>query len=478
MGIRRRRLAVLLLLPVLLAGLFPARHPAQAQTNDACQVAVQAALSKVGAPYSQGGNLPNDPLDASGFPLPRTGPDSFDCSGLVYWAYQQADIGLGWTTYQQVNDGQVIPCTLDDLNGSSTTCWAPGDLVFLQYDGGQHVALYASDGLFVDAYNHATGVVLHDVTQDSFYQTHFWQARRIASGCEDLTIDAGAPGAPTGTPPLEYPQFDEMPELLGLVTWRIPQCEDCQEDGEPFIHVPTLAEAPPLPGADDWTTTYNYSNRITGWSFDIEVLTPANGFRLIFNWLVWHIIRQFLNLICWLFIIAQWLVTTLQHFANALIMMANRMWQFFLFAWLTIRQWLYALWGWLGLARDFFVWAQQAMVYLWAWLVAIYEVVLVVLAMIGEFVQLLLDLVLGLLGLLGWVAGLNIGVMLDILAALQGTTVPTQLEDEHGAYYIMRGILDALHDSQLAWVLYLAYGLCYIAFITWMARFLPSARED
>jgi hypothetical protein len=68
--------------------------------------------------------------------------------------------------------------------------------------------------------------------------------------------------------------------------------------------------------------------------------------------------------------------------------------------------------------------------------------------------------------------------MLDILAALQGTTVPTQLEDEHGAYYIMRGILDALHDSQLAWVLYLAYGLCYVAFITWMARFLPSARED
>jgi cell wall-associated NlpC family hydrolase len=131
---------------------------------------------------------------------PRTGPDSFDCSGLVWWAYQQAGVDVGWTTVQQANSGQRIACGLDDLNGASTSCWAPGDIVLLQYRGGQHVALYTGSGLFMDCYNHATGCILHPIDGNSFYQAHFWQARRPVSGCEGQSIDPGlpSPSSPTG----------------------------------------------------------------------------------------------------------------------------------------------------------------------------------------------------------------------------------------------------------------------------------------
>ncbi len=54
---------------------------------------VRAALSRLGCPYVWG----------------AAGPDRFDCSGLVKWAYAQAGIGLHRTTYDQINDGVPVP---------------------------------------------------------------------------------------------------------------------------------------------------------------------------------------------------------------------------------------------------------------------------------------------------------------------------------------------------------------------------------
>ena len=68
------------------------------------QVAVRAALGKLGCPYVWG----------------AAGPDRFDCSGLVKWAYEQGGIRLHRTTYDQINDGIGVP-------RSQIT---PGDLVF------------------------------------------------------------------------------------------------------------------------------------------------------------------------------------------------------------------------------------------------------------------------------------------------------------------------------------------------------------
>jgi cell wall-associated NlpC family hydrolase len=57
------------------------------------EVAVRAALGKIGRPYVWGAK----------------GPNNFDCSGLTGWAWRQAGIQLGADTYQQIHDGVAVP---------------------------------------------------------------------------------------------------------------------------------------------------------------------------------------------------------------------------------------------------------------------------------------------------------------------------------------------------------------------------------
>ncbi|OBJ73831.1 C40 family peptidase [Mycobacterium sp. 1274756.6] len=64
-----------------------------ARPSSRAAAAVRAALSRLGRPYVWG----------------ATGPDSFDCSGLVQWAYARAGVGLDRTTYQQLADGVPVP---------------------------------------------------------------------------------------------------------------------------------------------------------------------------------------------------------------------------------------------------------------------------------------------------------------------------------------------------------------------------------
>lgn len=72
-------------------------------------------------------------------------PDAFDCSGLVWWAYQQVGIDLPRTTAGQIHAGR--PVDVAELQ--------PGDLVFTR--GGRpvrdlgHVAIYAGDGQVIVA---------------------------------------------------------------------------------------------------------------------------------------------------------------------------------------------------------------------------------------------------------------------------------------------------------------------------------------
>lgn len=94
------------------------------------QVAIAAALTKEsGARYRAGG----------------IGPNSFDCSGLVSWAYAQAGIDLPHGTDNLMPI--VQPITRAEL--------IPGDLVFSGRSGGgvQHVALYIGDGKVIHATN-------------------------------------------------------------------------------------------------------------------------------------------------------------------------------------------------------------------------------------------------------------------------------------------------------------------------------------
>ncbi|CAN5375562.1 C40 family peptidase [soil metagenome] len=85
-------------------------------------IAVRAALSKLGRPYVWG----------------ATGPNQFDCSGLVQWAYRQAGVSLDRTTYDQIHDGIAVP----------RSQIRPGDLVF-PHTG--HVQMAIGNGMVVEA---------------------------------------------------------------------------------------------------------------------------------------------------------------------------------------------------------------------------------------------------------------------------------------------------------------------------------------
>jgi hypothetical protein len=98
--------------------------------KSAGEMAVDAALTKLGSDYSYG----------------AVGPDSFDCSGLVQWSYEQAGIDLPRTSYDQLAAGTPVP--LEDLR--------PGDMV--SYYGGSHSALYAGDGKVIHASTYGIGV--------------------------------------------------------------------------------------------------------------------------------------------------------------------------------------------------------------------------------------------------------------------------------------------------------------------------------
>ena len=93
--------------------------------------ALQAALTRRGDPYVWG----------------AAGPSTFDCSGLVMWAYQQVGISLPHYTGSQWTMGEHI----------SRSQLEPGDLVFF-YPDISHVGLYVGDGMMLDA--PATGQVV------------------------------------------------------------------------------------------------------------------------------------------------------------------------------------------------------------------------------------------------------------------------------------------------------------------------------
>jgi cell wall-associated NlpC family hydrolase len=68
------------------------------------------------------------------------GPSTFDCSGLVMWAYAHVGISLDHFTGDQWNEGEHI----------SRSQLEPGDLVFFFPDI-SHVGMYVGNGLMVDA---------------------------------------------------------------------------------------------------------------------------------------------------------------------------------------------------------------------------------------------------------------------------------------------------------------------------------------
>jgi cell wall-associated NlpC family hydrolase len=112
--------------------------------------AVSAAMAEIGKPYVWA----------------AAGPDSFDCSGLVMFAYAQVGVSLPHSSYAQWNVG--VPISKDQLQ--------PGDLVF--FDGLGHVGLYVGGGQFIHAPHTGTTVQISSL-DDAYYAANYVGARRI-----------------------------------------------------------------------------------------------------------------------------------------------------------------------------------------------------------------------------------------------------------------------------------------------------------
>ncbi|MGN7781919.1 peptidoglycan hydrolase RipC [Mycolicibacterium sp. 22603] len=116
--------------------------PAAAPGSGGGSVAVQAALTRIGSPYSWGAE----------------GPGAFDCSGLVKWAFGQAGIALPHSSYALAAGGQPV----------STDQMQPGDVVSY-YSDASHVGIYIGNGMMVHASTFGQPVVVAPVNNAPIY---------------------------------------------------------------------------------------------------------------------------------------------------------------------------------------------------------------------------------------------------------------------------------------------------------------------
>jgi cell wall-associated NlpC family hydrolase len=98
--------------------------------SGATETAIAFALRQVGKPYQWG----------------ATGPNAYDCSGLVFAAYTAAGISIARTTFGWREDGPTVPLTAIE----------PGDLLFSAGSDGTnadpgHVVMYIGGGQIIQA---------------------------------------------------------------------------------------------------------------------------------------------------------------------------------------------------------------------------------------------------------------------------------------------------------------------------------------
>jgi cell wall-associated NlpC family hydrolase len=176
-------------LPVIPAALAGTIVPG----SSAGLVAVAAAETRIGDPYLWGG----------------AGPNTFDCSGLVMWAYAHAGISLPHYSGDQYN--LTTPVTAGALQ--------PGDLLF-PANPGKHVAMYVGNDHIIQApYTGATVEVISLASTGNFF-VHFGRLR-IASALvptPHVVANPGLAGAyarsvvnsKPGWGPAQWPYLDAL----------------------------------------------------------------------------------------------------------------------------------------------------------------------------------------------------------------------------------------------------------------------------
>lgn len=108
---------------------------------DAAGAPTKQAAAAVAAALSQAGKAP--------YVWGAKGPNAFDCSGLMYWAYQQAGVTIPASSQTQFAGVPRVP-------GGTGAKLKPGDLVFFHITsdaqaGINHVGMYIGKGQVVEA---------------------------------------------------------------------------------------------------------------------------------------------------------------------------------------------------------------------------------------------------------------------------------------------------------------------------------------
>ena len=114
---------------------------------------IELAKSKLGCKYVWG----------------ATGPNTFDCSGLMLWCHKQLGISIPRTSLDQSKSGK--PVSRSDLQ--------PGDLIFWKTTSAEvgHVGMYVGNGQFIHAPNKSKPVK-YDSLSSSYYSSRYVRARR------------------------------------------------------------------------------------------------------------------------------------------------------------------------------------------------------------------------------------------------------------------------------------------------------------
>ena len=128
--------------------------PGQAQTLR--ETFVEEIKTHIGAPYEYG----------------AVGPDSFDCSGLIYYSASKAiKVQLPRTAKAIYNYARIIPDENREI----------GDLMFFKTTGSStisHIGVYIGNNQFISAISDGpnTGVIVSSLNQD------YWKGRYVSSG--------------------------------------------------------------------------------------------------------------------------------------------------------------------------------------------------------------------------------------------------------------------------------------------------------
>ena len=141
----------------------------EARANEATKVSGQSKIWKTGGPTGVSSSRTTEAMRLKAVDFAKRqvlagkpyvwgdeGPNSFDCSGLVYAAYRSA--GLGWPNWDRLNSGLYYTYTKQIPLAEMQ----PGDLLFYSYKGTistiHHITIYAGNEMMWEARSTKSGL--------------------------------------------------------------------------------------------------------------------------------------------------------------------------------------------------------------------------------------------------------------------------------------------------------------------------------